>query len=326
LLLKSGKENFNNTTRYLGDDDLVFKKGQYPYNYMCDRSKFYETSLPSRENFYNSLNEHECSPEDYQHAVDTWNCFGIKTMQEYHDHYLLLDVLLLADVFSHFRRNVLQNHGLDCLYYPTLPSLAWDMALKNTGVEPELLTDPEQYLMVERAIRGGISTISTRYGKANNPLIEGFDPSQPTKYVMYWDMNNLYGYAESQYLPLNNFRFLSPDEITSLDLMSISAESPIGYIYDCDIEYPVDKHDEHSQYPLAPEHLAVKSEMLSPVAKNLQSDIWTSASKLIPNLYDKIHYVTHYRNLQFYIKQGLVLKKKFIASFRFRSPTGCVRG
>jgi len=43
---------------------------------MCDRSKFYETTLPSRENFYNSLNEHECSPEDYQHAVDTWNRFN----------------------------------------------------------------------------------------------------------------------------------------------------------------------------------------------------------------------------------------------------------
>jgi len=120
------------------------------------------------------------------------------------------------------------------------------MALKHTGVELELLTDPEQYLMVEGAIRGGISTISTRYGKANNPLIDGFDPSQPTKYIMYWDMNNLYGFAESQYLPLNNFRFLSPDEIASLDLMSILTESSIGYIYDCDIEYPVDKHDEHS--------------------------------------------------------------------------------
>ena len=57
------------------------------------------------------------------------------------------------------------------------------MALKCTGVELELLTDPDQYLMVEGAIRGGISTISTRYGKANNPLIEGFDPSQPTKYI-----------------------------------------------------------------------------------------------------------------------------------------------
>ena len=84
-------------------------------------------------------------------------------------------------------------------------------------------------------------------------------------------MNNLYGYAESQYLPLNNFRFLSPDEIASLDLMSISAESSIGYIYDCDIEYPVDKHDEHSQYPLAPEHLAVKSEMLSRLRKTCKA-------------------------------------------------------
>ena len=46
LLLKSGKENFGETTKYLGNHDLVFAKGVYPYAYMTDRSKFDETRLP----------------------------------------------------------------------------------------------------------------------------------------------------------------------------------------------------------------------------------------------------------------------------------------
>jgi len=83
---------------------------------------------------------------------------------------------LLADVFEHFRQDALEKHELDCLYYPTLPSLSWSMVLKHTGIELDLITDPEMYLMLENSIRGGISTITNRYSKANNPLLDDYDP------------------------------------------------------------------------------------------------------------------------------------------------------
>ena len=60
--------------------------------------------------------------------------FGIKTMRQYQQHYLLIDVLLLADVFQHFREAVYSEHNLDCLHFITLPSLAWQMVLKHTKV------------------------------------------------------------------------------------------------------------------------------------------------------------------------------------------------
>ena len=53
LLLKSGKENFTETIKYLGDHDLVFAKGVYPYAYMTDRYKFNEARLPPIDRFYN---------------------------------------------------------------------------------------------------------------------------------------------------------------------------------------------------------------------------------------------------------------------------------
>ena len=117
LLMKSGKEKFENTTKYLGDSELVFAKGVYPYSYMTDRSKFQETQLPPIEKFYNTLNNEPLSSEDYERAQNTWKFFNIQNLHQYHDHYLLSDVLLLSDVFQNFRRTVLQNHGLDCLYY-----------------------------------------------------------------------------------------------------------------------------------------------------------------------------------------------------------------
>jgi len=309
LLLKDGKHNFHHTTKYMGDHDLVFAKGVYPYSYMTDRSKFDETQLPSIGNFYNTLKDKPLSEKNYQRAQQIWKFFGIKTLHQYHDHYLMSDVLLLADVFEHFRRDVLQKHGLDCLHYPTLPSLAWSMALKHTGAKLDLITDPEVYLMVENSIRGGISTISNRYSKANNSLLPDFDPSEPTTFITYLDANNLYGSAQSEPLPVGDFKFLNPDEIKSLDLMSIPEDSPTGYIIDCDLDYPSHLHDAHSDYPLAPEHLVVSPDMLSPFAKSLAGKSWRPAQKLIPNLYSKTHYVTHYRNLQFYIKHGLILKK-----------------
>jgi len=237
LLLKGGKQNFRHTTKFLGDSELVFSKGVYPYNYMQNRTKFAETQLPPIESFYNALNDEPLSTEDYEHAQEIWNFFAIQNVQQYHDHYLMSDVLLLADVFEHFHQNVLEKHGLDCLFYPTLPALAWSMALKHTQVELDLITDKAIYLTFENSIRGGISTISNRYARANNPLVEGYDPTKPTTFITYLDANNLYGAAQSKPLSVGNFRLLSPDEISRLDIEKISEDSPTGYVIECDLEY-----------------------------------------------------------------------------------------
>lgn len=60
-----------------------------------------------------------------------------------------------------------------------------------TGVELELLTDPDMHLFVEKGFRGGIAMISKRYAKANNPYLNDYDPAQPSNYLMYLDDNNL---------------------------------------------------------------------------------------------------------------------------------------
>jgi len=231
LLLKSGRAKFTHTTKFLGDDDLVFAKGVYPYSYMTGPRKFAETQLPPIEAFHNILQDEPCTQENYDRAREIWAHYNTKTMRDYHDHYLLSDVLLLAEVFENFRNSIYEQHRLNPLHFITLPSLAWASALKYTNVRLDLITDPDMYLMVENSMRGGIATISHRHARANNPLVEGYDPSKPRSWLSYTDCNNLYGGAMCQPLPVGNFRF--PDEIAGCE-----RSYPRRHGVECDLKNP----------------------------------------------------------------------------------------
>ena len=80
---------------------------------------------------------------------------------------------------------------------------------------------------------------------------------------MYWNANNLYGWAMIQNLPYKGFKFLNKEEIKRFDLDVISENSKIGYILEVYLEYPSFLHDLHNDYPLCPENVEVKYEMLS---------------------------------------------------------------
>ena len=143
------------------------------------------------------MNKEEISEEQYDRALEMWRRYDCKTLKDYHDLYLTLDVTLLADVFENFRNMALREYKLDPAHSWTVPGFAWNCALKMSKTELELITDPEMFLFFENSIRGGISTISHRYAKANNKCT----PDLPSQFLIYLDANNLYGYALSQPFP-----------------------------------------------------------------------------------------------------------------------------
>ena len=61
----------------------------------------------------------------------------------------------------------------------------------------------------------------------------------------------------SQFLPTHGFRLLSSDEITALELENLRDDSEDGYIYEVDLHYPAKLHNQHDDYPLAPEPLVI---------------------------------------------------------------------
>ena len=118
--------------------------------------------------FFNSLKDECISEKDYQRANNVWNAFKMKTMGDYLDLYLKIDVLLLTDVFEKFIKTCLNYYGVDPCHYVSSPGLSWDAMLKMNGIELELICDLDMHLFFEKGMRGSISYITKRHRKANN--------------------------------------------------------------------------------------------------------------------------------------------------------------
>ena len=63
-------------------------------------------------------------------------------------------------------------------------------------------------LMVKKGIRGGMCHSTYWYAKANNKYMEDYDKNKEPLYIPYWDVSNLFVWAMSQKLPLNNFEWI----------------------------------------------------------------------------------------------------------------------
>ena len=184
----------------------------------------------------------------------------MKNMGDYHDHYFKKYVLLLTDVFEKFIATCLRFYGLDPCHYFSSPGLSWDAVLKMPGIKLKKISDIGKYLFIEKVLRGGISYIAKRYAKANDKYMNDYDPKKPSTFISYLDMNNLYSWAMSEYLPYEGFKWLK--NVDEFDVMSISEKSLMGYFLEIDLEYSDKLHELHNDYPLAPEKLTVSNDML----------------------------------------------------------------
>ncbi|XP_051172353.1 uncharacterized protein LOC127288757 [Leptopilina boulardi] len=271
---------------------LLTRKGVFPYEYLDSRSKLDDTELPAKERFYSTLYDAGISDGEYEHAQKVWSEFNCQTFNDYVHLYMKTDVLLLADVFENFREQCLNAYRLDPAHYYTTPGLTWDAMLKYTGITLQLITDIDMMMFIESGIRGGISQCCNRYAKANNHYMDQFDPTQDTQYIMYFDANNLYGWAMAQALPIGGFKWIAnPDETFNFN---VPDDSSVGYMLEVDLEYPESLHDSHKDIPFC----AVNAK--PPMSKQ---------EKLLTTLLPKEKYVMHYRALKQALGNGLKLVK-----------------
>ena len=198
---KRVKKLSNNDFKYLIEEfgsrnlELLKQKDAYPYEYIDSFKRFSEEKLPNKKRFYTSVKDGttgdtckkldgHISDEDYQTCLKIWNEFNRKNMGDYHDHYLKKQVSLFT---------CLKFYKLDPCYYFSSPGLSWDEMLKVTAVQLEKISDIDMNLFIEKGLRGGISYIAKRYSEANNKYMKNYDPTKPSIYISYLDINNLHG-------------------------------------------------------------------------------------------------------------------------------------
>ena len=96
-------------------------------------------------------------------------------------------------------------------------------------------------------------------------------------------MNNLYGWEMSEYLPYEEFKWLK--DIDEFDVMSVNKTSPIRYLLEIDLKHPDEFNELHNDHPLAPERLAVSSDILSKYYKKYEINM---INKLLINMRQKL--------------------------------------
>ena len=147
--------------------------------------------------------------------------------------------------------------------------------------------------MVEAEIRGGICHSIHRYPKANNKYMENYDENKESSYIQYLDPNNLYGWAVSQKLPKNNFKWVEDTSRTNEEFIkNYNENSNKGYILEVDVKYPKKLHDLHSNFPFLPRRMKIDK-----------------CKKLVCYLHNKKKYVVHIKSLKQALNHGLKVKK-----------------
>ena len=175
----------------------------------------------------------------YMHGRRVCEDFETKNFAEYHDLYLKRYTLLLIDVFKNVRGMCLKIYQLGPAKFLWAFELPWQAALKKAEVKLELFTDIDMLLIVEKGIRGGICNLIRRYAKANNKYMKDYDKNKESSCLKYWDGNDLYGWAMSQKLPVNNFKWIEETSQFNEDFIkNYNEENDEGYFLEVDVQYP----------------------------------------------------------------------------------------
>ena len=201
----------------------------------------------------------DITDEDYAHVQKVFEELKLKNLGNYHDLYVQSNTLLLADVFESFRNKCIEIYELDPTHFLSAPGLSWQAALKKTGVILELLPDIDMLLMVEKGMRGGMYHAIHRYAEANNKYMKNYDKNIISSYLMYLNATNLYGWAISQKLPVNGFKWIKKLSEFNEDFMKgYDENSDKGYFLEVDVEYPKKLFNLHRDLPFLPERKKIK--------------------------------------------------------------------
>ena len=288
---------------------LLRQKGVYCYEHVQSYQQLCEeTCLPPRESFYSSLSKTIPSEEEYARAQTVWEGLGCKTLLDYTMHYVQSDVLLLASFFTKFKSMTFRKYGIEVCHSVSASSLTWCQALKYTGAEVELISDPNMYQFFERQKRGGLACVMKRFSKANIPGTPDFSPDEDPKYIYLWDVNALYSFEMCKKLPVGEYRWMNVEEFKEINWEDVSETDTYGYTVEVDLEYGEELYDAHNEWPCAVEKWAIPREWYSPYQQELAKLLpegQLKQEKLVAHFGPRKNYIVHGAVLARYLQLGL---------------------
>ena len=307
-------------TESLKDEDYIHLKKHFPNHWMLLKNK-----LAYPYEFYKTLEDYERPIEDLlkaaneayfskttnkipdQKEIDRTNTiiklFNIKNGKELTELYNKADVILLADIFEKFIKASKTEFGINPLYNISLPGTTWSNGLKYTKLELELIKNVDLFQMFENGIRGG--GISGVFG-------DRFVESDNNTVILHVDMNNLYGFAMLFHLPTGNFQIYENNSITESfikEVLNTHDCSNTGYVLIVDLIYPDNIKYKTKNFPFCPENKTINPVNFTEYMREHEPKPHRPTSKLISDQTNKEYYILHYRNLKFYLRMGMIIKK-----------------
>ena len=342
--IENDKINFNNFFKQFkkkypfvseNDIELILTKNIFPYKFFDDPHKletkkedFLEIFKPKEENLHYFSERVTVSDLEQQfiktgYVMDVYKC---KTARDYHDIYLMCDVLQLADVFTRCMNILWESHHIHLTRYIGMPAASWAAFLRHDpSLSIPLYTDTFYAEFFKEMVRGGITSAALRYAKADD-----------MHSIIYLDVNGLYPYVMQKYkFPCGKFEFVSTVKADGkeechkklIEIFKICEECDVGYCFCVDLHIPDEVKEETDMYPFAPEHRKIGSEyykegklefttFLQRWSEVNEDEAMTEFEGLVCTLYDKVKYNVHWRLLKFYMEHGVeVTKIHFAVSF-----------
>lgn len=254
-------------------EEIRDHKGIFPYDWFDSPDKLNATELPPAP-WYNKLTRTAVNPTE---AFELWERRNMETFAQFHDYYMMSDVLQLADAFEEFRRTCIDEFNTDPVHFQGAPGYTWYLGLCQNPEMFKVIQEKEIYLEIQSQIRGGVSQAMTRYINVEN---------KPNESMFFLDVNSLYSKCMTYKLP---GRYLQKiEELPEVWEELYSQESHYTALLVVDLEYPEHLHDRDWAYPLAPHRF---NDRLCTTFKNREN------------------YMVHAEALKFYLDRGMVLVK-----------------
>ena len=315
----------------VSDDDinLILRKNLFPYKYFtsCDKLdtpieeflKIFNGENPEDVKYFSENVTTEHLKEQYamvKHVMEVYNC---RTARDYHDIYLMCDVMQLADVFTSTIHTLWESHHVFLPNYIGMPAATWAAFLRHDPKMKIPLYSSTIYAeFFSSMTRGGVTSAPLRYAK-----------SDETHSIIYLDVNGLYPYVMQAYkYPTGYFMWTTFDSLPDdMDYNAYLMNEVFPQLYHnnegmaltVDLHYTPELKYMTDDFPFAPEHRVIYDEyfddngelkgFLDAWSKSNEGEKMHAFTGLVGTLYDKEQYTVHWRLLEWYIKHGLIVTK-----------------